>query len=136
MATVVDASVAAKWFLPEIDAERAIDLFETAPLHAPAIIQVEVASAITRRFRMGGITEAEAGQKCADARDVLKWPTFVVTSHSELLERASAIAIGLRHPLADCLYIADAERLGADLLTADPTFAKRAALQFPFVRLF
>ena len=49
---VIDASVAAKWFLPEIGSDEAVKLQEgTAELIGPELIRMEVAGAITRRVR-------------------------------------------------------------------------------------
>jgi hypothetical protein len=65
--TVVDASVTAKWFLPELDsceAERLLEGPET--MIAPDLIRIEVAAAISRRFRLGDLDAAEAGELCEE----------------------------------------------------------------------
>lgn len=135
MSFVIDASVAVKWFFAEPDFRRAMDLTKDAPLLAPALIQIEVASAITRRFRMDEITADEASSKLAQAREALKWPMLRITGNSRLLPRAEEIAMRLRHPRADCVYIANAEAKNTELLTADATLHKRAAAHFDFVKL-
>ena len=45
------------------------------------------------------------------------------------------IAIQIRHPLQDCLYLALAKRTGNSLLTADPKFAQRAHSLYEKVEL-
>jgi predicted nucleic acid-binding protein len=58
---VVDASVAAKWFVAEPDSEKALALLDQGERFlAPSIIRVEVAGAISRRFREGRLVEAHA----------------------------------------------------------------------------
>ncbi len=132
---VLDASVAAKWFLTEAGADKATDILEGgASVAAPALIAVEIAAAITRRHRVGELPEAQAELRLAEARDLFGSTAIVLVDDIALLPRASEIAIALKHPLQDCLYIACAEKLGVDLITADPKFLERAAPQFPFVR--
>jgi predicted nucleic acid-binding protein len=133
---VVDASVAAKWFVVEHDSERAFDLLALEALFAPQLLAVEVAAAITRRFRMGAMEEGDARRKLQLARETLRRPVFQLLPDADLIERASEIALTIRHPVQDCLYIACAERSAADVLTVDPTLLKRAAPMFSFVQLF
>ena len=48
---------------------------------------------------------------------------FAVLHRSEaLIDRAIAIALYLRHPIYDCLYLVCAERAGTRLVTADWKF--------------
>jgi predicted nucleic acid-binding protein len=51
------------------------------------------------------------------------------------LPEACAIALELRHPVPDCLYLAAAWRLGSPLITADRRFARRAATRHAPVRV-
>jgi hypothetical protein len=48
--------------------------------------------------------------------------------------QAIALALQLKHPYQDCLYLALAERLQAPLVTADPKFIERTAGIYPAVR--
>ncbi|MGB9611588.1 MAG: type II toxin-antitoxin system VapC family toxin [Bryobacteraceae bacterium] len=53
---VLDASVAIKWYVVEESHEEGLSLLDAdAPLLAPRIIEVEVASAIMARSRSGEI---------------------------------------------------------------------------------
>jgi predicted nucleic acid-binding protein len=64
---VIDASMAAKGFLPEAGSEEAPRLLTSADkLIAPDLIRVEVATAMTRRVRLGELPENEAMQICHD----------------------------------------------------------------------
>ena len=51
------------------------------------------------------------------------------------LPRAVKLALALKHPLRDCLYLALAERLGAALTTADEKFAAKTRPACDSVRL-
>jgi predicted nucleic acid-binding protein len=51
------------------------------------------------------------------------------------LRRAANLSCQLSHAVADCLYLALAERLDARLVTADVTFARRASTDYGAVRL-
>lgn len=133
---VVDASVAAKWYLPEADsAKAAVLLTGAAELHAPTLLRVEIAAAITRRHRMGALTEQDALLKLYHARQFVAEPSMILTDDEVIIERAGEIALQILHPLQDCLYIACAEHVGAELITTDAGLIKRAAA-FPFVRAF
>jgi predicted nucleic acid-binding protein len=133
---VVDASVAIKWNLIESDSESAAELLTCGvALFAPELLRVEGAGAFTRARRNGRL-RAEDLPRVVDA-----WLTNVEGGAIQLspdrldLRRAAAMSLELRHPLPDCLYLALAERLSAELVTADTTFAKRAPAAYPRVRL-
>jgi predicted nucleic acid-binding protein len=133
---VVDASVVCKWFLPEAGTERALVLLD-GPLElvAPAVIRLEVAGAITRRQRLGECDDAEARFLCDTWSERLGQGAVTLLPDDELLGRAVALAVELRHALADCLYLAAAELRGVPLVTADATFRKRAAAHYPDIHL-
>lgn len=133
-ALVLDASVASKLFLIEADSAKAWALVGADAIFAPAIMRVEVAAGITRQHRLGTFDEADARLKLEDMRAFVAAPAFSLIGDDILLPRAGEIAIGLRHPLQDCLYVACAEANGAELVTTDTALLKRAAGQFPFVR--
>jgi predicted nucleic acid-binding protein len=64
---VVDANVAAKWYLPEPDSDKALALLGTPhQLIAPSLIKMDVCSAITRRVRGKEITPSEAKEHCRE----------------------------------------------------------------------
>lgn len=134
-ALVVDASVAAKWFLIEADSAKAANVLAGAyDLHAPSLIRIEVCAAVLRRSRGGALDEPDTQRKLDHVRRFLVAPAFTLTDSETLIARASEIALSLRHPLQDCLYIACAEKLSADLITADPKLVERSQPHFKFVK--
>ncbi len=115
---VVDASIAAKWYLNEPGSEEAaVFLTSDSVLMAPALIRLEVNGAIIRRYREGKLSLKRAKEAC------------------ELWE--ADLAGGALRLIADeTLYLAASVDLGRiRLVTADPTFHARAAKAFPFVDL-
>lgn len=131
---IIDASVAAKWFLNEEGSDDAVRLLKAGSLRAPTLLRVEVAAAISRRHRLGKIDSLDARTLFTEADSILRWPTFWFVDDGALLPRAAEISLLLRHPLQDCLYVACAERFRAELVTVDPRFLERAGPRFPFVR--
>lgn len=118
---VVDASVAAKWLLPEDGSDAARDLLAgTDALFVPEVAMVEVPGAVLRKMRAGLLDESEVRQCLALWSDLLRDLVRVIPT-SMLLGDAIDIAISVLHPLIDCLYVAAAVQLGAGLVTADVT---------------
>lgn len=57
---VVDASVAIKWFLPEIHSKAALRLRSSRyRLHVPALMTLELGNVLVKRIRRGQLTRAE-----------------------------------------------------------------------------
>jgi predicted nucleic acid-binding protein len=115
MTVVVDASVATKWFIKEPRREQALKVLDAPVLHAPDLIIAEVANVAWKKAVRGEITGDQARFICAS---VARY--FHLLHRSEaLIGRAIEIALGLRHPVYNCLYLACAERIGGRLITAD-----------------
>lgn len=117
---VVDASVAVKWLLNEEDSERACALFEQPyRLIAPDLIRLEVLAAIAKAVRKN-ILASEDGENYASkwrgliARKAL----FIVEADSDYSE-ATTLALEVKHPIYDCLYLAFARHFRVPLVTAD-----------------
>lgn len=133
---VVDASVTVKWVLAEPDGALAEGLLSGGDkLHAPDLLTIEVAGAIARAFRNGRVDEAEVAAALDAWSDKLHDSSLELVPNDLCLRRSVEISCALPHPLPDCLYLALAERLGAELITADTTFVGRATLVWPHVRL-
>ncbi len=125
---LVDANVAVKWFLPEPLSEAAEALLRTKDiLVAPDLIRIEVASAVTRRFRRGELTAAEAKEIVQLWTEVLKKGVVHIYPSLDDLAEAGRLSVDMRHAIQDCLYLAMAVRLGARFVTADRLFAEKAA---------
>jgi predicted nucleic acid-binding protein len=134
---VVDASIAAKWYLNEPGSGEAAALLTSASvLIAPALVRVEVTGAILRRYRERKLS-LERAQEACDLWDAdLAGGALRLVPDDSLIVPARAIAFQIRHTIQDCLYLATAvEAGGARLVTADSTFHARAAPAFPFVDL-
>ena len=107
---VVDASAALTSLLNDGAARTAVGRDR---LHAPHLIDSEVASGLRRRVRAGQLSPAE-GWNALDALRRLgmtRYPAFILADRIwELRENLSAY---------DATYVALAEALGCSLLTAD-----------------
>ena len=134
---VVDASIAAKWYLHEPgSAEAAAILTSDDALLAPALIRIEVTGAILRRFREGNLSRQRAVEACELWEADLAAGAVRLVPDDVLLGPACDIALRIRHAIQDCLYLAAAvEAGGVRLVTADPAFHTRATPAFSFVEL-
>ena len=133
---VIDASVAVKWALTEPGSGRAMALLMARePMAAPDLLRVEGTSAITRAFRAGRLPAAEVPARLDLWLDAFRSVVDLVPSEPHL-RRAAALSCELRHPLHDCLYLALAEHLDVQLLTADGVFAGRAAPLHARIQIF
>lgn len=133
---VADASVLVKLFVPEDDSARARALLsEEHGLQAPALAKIEVAAALVRRAREQGLPAQELESRLAALGDAERSRVILFHADSDEIRPAALIAVRLGHPLQDCIYLALAERLGADLVTADRVFFDKAQRQFKRVRL-
>jgi predicted nucleic acid-binding protein len=112
---VVDASVAVKWVLPEVDSDLAVALRENEILIAPSLVIAEIGNALW---------------KCVLRRDVEKSDAYSalqiavahfdrIVSIDQLAERSLELAVELRHSVYDCLYLALAERERVPIVSAD-----------------
>ncbi len=135
---VVDASVAAKWFLPEPNAEAAAALFDAkdSDLIGPDILAVEVCATLVRGANMVKSNRADAFTKLDKFQSMLEGGDLnIIRSEPDQLQRATRLAIDLGHPLKDCIYLALAMELDCELVTADARFAERAAGVWDKVRV-
>lgn len=122
---VVDASVAAKWLLPEAGEQEAQALLDGEErLAAPESIRIEVAGAVIKRYRLGGMEESDARSRCELWHSLIDNRLHLLPVES-VFDRALALAFQLKHGLPDCLYLAAAGDIGAGLVTADRTLFER-----------
>jgi predicted nucleic acid-binding protein len=113
---VVDASVAIKWFVPEIYADAARRLLrEGMTLLAPDLIWAEVANGLWRKWRDRELS-AEAVQKILT--DFRRFPLHIHSGES-LYDVAWPVAQGSGRTFYDSLYLALAMSSGCLLVTAD-----------------
>lgn len=134
--TVVDASVAVKWFLPEPGSEQALKLLGAGQaLIAPDLIRTDVPAAITRKVRMNGLDAADAKECVRLWLDALKDGVVQVNSSLEDLREGANLALQLHHNIYDCVYLALARRISARLVTADGKFFEKAITVYPALEL-
>lgn len=113
--TVVDASVAVKWFVEEPHSQPARSyLVSSGDLAAPDHLMAEVGSALLGRKRAGDLSAAEA--KLA----LVGLPAIV---HLVALESLATLAFEIADPCSvtiyDAFYVALAEQTDDILVTAD-----------------
>ncbi len=118
---VVDASVAAKWFVREILQAEALRLLDHASrLLAPDWIIQEIAHVAFKKWR-----DREIGQNHAKAM-VQILPSLMTQLYPSagLTDHALTIAMAINHPVYDCLYIVCADIAEGVLITADEKLCK------------
>jgi predicted nucleic acid-binding protein len=121
---VIDASVAAKWFLAEHGSDAAKALIDgDLVLLAPELILAEVANVYWKHVKRGTKPAAAIG----DILSLLRMSIAELPPMADLARRAFEIAVDLSHPVYDCFYLALAEREGTVLVTADLRLLKSAA---------
>jgi predicted nucleic acid-binding protein len=124
---VVDANVAAKWFLPEKGSAEADQLLsESRKILAPELIRTEVGGAITRKARNGKISGDYALSLCEMWIRQLKNDLVTLIPDEDIFESAALLSVQIKHPIQDCLYLAVARHLDLPLITADKPFRDRA----------
>ena len=132
---VLDAGVAAKWFLPVSDeplVEQALDLLRgravgEITLTAPDLFWAEFASVLRKAVKFRGWPSTSAAVALARMRS-----EGLSTVPSEgLIEDALAIALDIGRSVYDCLYIALARLRGCEFITADEKLAKAVAPRLP-----
>jgi predicted nucleic acid-binding protein len=132
---VLDASVAAKWFLPaegETLTDEALDLlyrYTTGQIRliVPDLFWAEFANILWKAVRQGRWTKDAADTAIAAMRD-RNLPTVPSLA---LLEAAFAIANTFQRTVYDSLYVALAVISKAQLLTADERLAHALAATLP-----
>ena len=113
---VVDASVAMKWFVPEVHHEAARRLLrEGFELLSPDLVRAEVGNVLWKKWRRG---ELSAGEAVAILRDFGRFPLRIRTSEP-LMKGAWTVAERFGRSFYDGLYVALAVETESSLVTAD-----------------
>jgi predicted nucleic acid-binding protein len=119
---VIDANIAAKWYLPESDSAVAEGLFELdAEFHAPAFLETEFASI----FWKHSIAQASSIEVWRAARVQLKKAIPHWHDDASLHDLALELAISHKHHIFDCIYLALAIQIDGTVVTADKQFLAR-----------
>ncbi len=136
MNLVVDASVAVKWLFEEQDSDHAEALLTSAGedklrLVAPTILPAEIANALWKRMRRGDMDR----QRTLETGERFEEICPLLIPIEDFVRRALELAINSRHPVYDCLYVALAEELPGQLVTADERLHRAFAKDFSLVHL-
>lgn len=116
---MVDASVAVKWFVPEIHSEHALRLLrKKSVLQAPELIQAEFGNILWKKCRTGELDGAVAGE----ILDSFRRSPMLMHPHGSFLKLAWEIALKHRQTFYDSLYLAVAMAEKACMVTADRKF--------------
>lgn len=116
---VVDASVAVKWFLPEIHSDAAERMLTAASsLCAPDLIVSEIANTLWKRTRRGELAPQTASQILIAFRKV----DIELVPSRDLVPAALMLATSLDRTVYDTLYLTLAIARGGVLVTADRKF--------------
>jgi predicted nucleic acid-binding protein len=132
---VVDANVAAKWFLPrkgETLTNEALDLFrqyarEDVRFIVPDLFWAELANVFWKAVRLGRFPKSLAEAALASLTDC----EFPTVPSLILLDSAFQIATAFERTVYDSLYVTLAVQSKAQLVTADELLANSLAAHFP-----
>lgn len=116
---VVDASVAIKWFVPEIHSDAALRARHGGyRLHIPAFMMLELGNVLAKKIRRMELTRPEGDAILKE----LKHLPFQRHADERLFPAAYRLACETHRSLYDCLYLALAEAVDGILVTADRKF--------------
>lgn len=134
-AYVLDASVAAKWFLPpssEPLAEESLSILDgysqgEVQLSVPDLFWPEFGNVLWKAVRLGRIS-IESAEEAIRALVDLGIPT---SPSRPLLPEAFSIAVNFQRSVYDAVYVALAVTSNRLLVTADERLANALAAHFP-----
>jgi predicted nucleic acid-binding protein len=132
---VLDASVAAKWFLPPAEEQLATEArallraFSSGSFHltAPDLFWPDMGNILWKAARLGRIS----GAVCDAAVQSLECLSIKTVASGPLLKSAVDIARAFDRPVYDCVYVALAIESNVPFLTADERLANALAARFP-----
>jgi predicted nucleic acid-binding protein len=117
---VVDASALLEFLLQTSLGARVEDRFfgEEDELHAPHLLDVEIAQGLRRLVRTGEVSPGRADEAIADLTDL----DLHRHAHLDLLDRAWKLRDNIT--AYDAMYVALAEAIEAPIITCDSPLAK------------
>lgn len=121
---VIDASVAVKWFLPEVHSEAALRyLGDDCERLAPDLLYPEFGNSVWKRARRTQLSHEEAREALRSLRLV----PIELHSATPFLEAAFEVARLLDRTVYDALYLVLADAHKCRMVTADRSFYEAAA---------
>lgn len=115
MNLIIDASIAIKWFVPEIYWECAARLQNSPDLYAPDFMLLECSNILSKKVRRHEITRDIADE----IQQNLLYAPVQLYPWQDVLEEATEIAHATYRSVYDCLYLALARQLQGKMVTAD-----------------
>jgi len=133
---VIDASVAAKWLVPEVDSDKAEDILlqwrrKAFDLSCPDLVSAEIANTLWKRVVQRKLPAATAAIRYRDFTD-LRIP---LEPTARLIAPALDVALRYRCSVYDSIYITLALDVGWDFITADKRLYNAVRSGFPGIRL-
>ena len=120
---IVDASIAVKWWALEPDSAMAVRLLAGDwRLVAPDLMAAEAANTWWDKHRQGEMARADV----ETAVNRLSAIGIIWVPSTRVLAPAVRLALELRHPVYDCVYLATAREQGLPLATGDGWLRKTA----------
>ncbi|PWU02923.1 MAG: hypothetical protein C5B51_20095 [Terriglobia bacterium] len=135
MLWVIDASVTAKWFIPELHKDKADQLLrdymsDQIELIGPDLLIPEMGNLLSSRCKRGDITPAEA----AESYGLFLSLNIPMRPSSTLGLAALGLAISERRSVYDMLYVALAEQSSCNFVTADQKLVNALSKKFPCIQ--
>ena len=133
---VVDASVAVKWLVTELDSNHADQLLQEwsrdgVSIEAPIMMLTEVSNVLFKKTQRGEVAVGDVPQLLENlaSLDIRLFDSLPM--HVRAIEMA--VVLG-EQDAYDCHYLALAESLDCDFWTADRAFYDASHERFPRVR--
>jgi len=118
---IVDSNIVVKWFVAEDDSDTALALRLQGELFAPDIMLIEYRNALLNKVRRQAISPDEARR----AEREIDGAGITIIPSAPLLSDAFQLALDLREPIYDCIYLAAAIDGHRVFVTADERFAAK-----------
>ena len=123
MNVVVDASIVLKCVVTEEDSAAALLLLANHDIAAPDFLLIECRNALLTKLRRQELQREEAEEGESILEEIGSRITILATI--PILRQAYSMALGLAHPIYDCIYLAAALATDRKLITADVRFAAK-----------
>lgn len=121
MKFVIDASVAIKWYIPEIYEQEALSLvIAKHRFHVPELILPEFINTIWLIVRRGALTKSQ-GEQIVEDFVKRRW---TIHSQNSVIKTAYLGAVSSGQTVYDWTYLALAVSLSCEMVTADQKFYK------------
>ena len=133
-ALVLDALVIVKWFTQEEKRSEALEIREKfinqkIDIVVPDLILYEISNALRYNPRF----DEEDVKEAIDS--LIKMELNIITPTKDIIERAIEISFLKNISVYDAYYIALAENIGFDLVTADEKLSNKVREGFGFVKV-